>query len=76
MKLVAALGFLALTAGAASAAPVPPYAAAAVADASRPKTDVSKDILRDPADTLAFAGVRPGMKVAELAQRAAITPAS
>jgi len=67
MKLAAALVCLTLTAGPALAAHIPPHVAAAIADASRPKDEVSHDILRDPADTLAFAGVRPGMKVAELA---------
>ncbi|MGA2952668.1 MAG: methyltransferase [Caulobacteraceae bacterium] len=67
MRFVAALAFLTLTAGAASAADVPSYVAAAIADPSRPKDDVSHDVLRDPAETLVFAGVTPGMKVAELA---------
>src|SRR5580704_9649423 len=67
MRLVAALAFLSLTAGAASAADTPSYVAAAIADPSRPKDDVSHDVLRDPAETLVFAGVTPGMKVAELA---------
>ena len=51
---------------AAADAPAPVYVAHAVADASRPKDDVSTDALRDPADTLAFAGVKPGMVVGEL----------
>ena len=38
---------------------------AAVADASRPKEDVQRDAQRKPADMLAFAGVKPGDKVAE-----------
>jgi predicted methyltransferase len=67
MKLIAALAFLTLAAGAAAAADIPAYVAAAVADPSRPKDEVAKDALRDPARTLAFAGVKPGMKVAELA---------
>jgi predicted methyltransferase len=66
MRLIAALVFLTLTTSAALAADIPPYVTSAIADPSRPKDDVAKDILRDPADTLAFAGVRPGMKVAEL----------
>jgi predicted methyltransferase len=48
------------------AAYAPAYVAKAVADASRPKVDTDTDVLRDPADTLAFAGVRPGMVVGEL----------
>jgi len=44
----------------------PPAIAAAVADASRPGTDKELDANRKPAETLAFAGVKPGMVVAEL----------
>jgi predicted methyltransferase len=40
--------------------------AAAVADAYRPETDRQRDANRKPAETLAFAGVKPGDKVAEL----------
>jgi len=40
---------------------------AAVADAGRPETDKSVDALRKPAETVEFAGVKPGDKVAELA---------
>jgi predicted methyltransferase len=39
---------------------------AAVADKSRPEADVKRDADRKPADMLAFAGVKPGMKVADL----------
>ena len=53
-------------AGAALAVAPPAYVASAVADPARPKADVATDVLRDPADTLAFAGVKPGMTVAEL----------
>ena len=60
----AALCALALT-GAAVAADVPDYVTKAVADPSRPKTDSVRDSLRAPAETLAFAGVKPGMTVAE-----------
>lgn len=52
-------------AGAAMAAPTPDYVAKAVADPARPKTDSTRDALRAPAETLAFVGVKPGMKVAE-----------
>ena len=47
-------------------AEAPSYIAHAVADSSRPKDDVDTDASRDPADTLAFTGVRPGMVVGEL----------
>ncbi|OYW44512.1 MAG: hypothetical protein B7Z33_11860 [Sphingomonadales bacterium 12-68-11] len=41
--------------------------AAAVADSARPAADTARDANRKPAETVAFAGVRPGAKVAELA---------
>jgi predicted methyltransferase len=45
---------------------VPPAIAAAVADATRPEADKERDVARKPAETVAFAGVKPGMTVAEL----------
>lgn len=42
-----------------------PAIAAAVADASRPAEDVARDAERKPAETLAFAGVKPGDAVAD-----------
>jgi predicted methyltransferase len=66
MKPAIALAVLALSAGNALAAHIPAYVSGAVADQSRPKDDVDTDVLRDPADTLAYSGVRPGMKVGEL----------
>ena len=51
---------------AASAQSVPPAIAAAVADAARPDTDKARDATRKPGEVLAFAGVKPGMVVAEL----------
>ena len=62
---VAALAALCVASGAAMAA-APAFIAHALADPSRPKADTDTDALRDPADTLAFAGVKPGMTVAEL----------
>jgi predicted methyltransferase len=41
--------------------------AAAVADPARPDTDKERDANRKPAETVAFAGVKPGMTIAELA---------
>jgi predicted methyltransferase len=64
--LIPTLALAALFASAAVAAAVPPDIAKAVADPSRPKDDTAADALRDPADTLAFAGVKPGMTVVEL----------
>jgi len=48
-------------------APVASDYALAVSDPARPATDVERDQDRKPAEMLAFAGVKPGMKVAELA---------
>ena len=62
--LRAALLALALS-GAAMAAAIPSYVTRAVADTTRPKADTDRDALRLPAETIAFAGVKPGMKVAE-----------
>ncbi|HEY2033824.1 MAG TPA: hypothetical protein VGH02_09085 [Rhizomicrobium sp.] len=53
--------------GAALAASMPDYVTNAVSDTMRPKADTDRDALRLPAETIAFAGVKPGMKVAELA---------
>jgi len=46
---------------------VSPAITAAVADSARPDTDKERDANRKPAQVLAFAGVKPGMTVAELA---------
>ena len=65
-------GWLALVAGAwlvASASAqtaIESNIATAVADAARPALDKFRDERRKPAQTLAFAGIKPGMKVAEL----------
>ena len=63
-------GLLALgppsTAEAAAQAQVPAFLAAAVANPARPAADVARDANRKPAETLMFAGIAPGMKVAEL----------
>ena len=44
---------------------VPVAIAAAVADAARPEPDKARDAARKPAEIVAFAGVKPGDKVAE-----------
>ena len=66
--LIAAGAAVALTACATTPAeaPVAPDAAwiaAALADPDRPQADRDRDAARKPAETLAFAGVRPGMTV-------------
>jgi predicted methyltransferase len=43
-----------------------PHIAAAVADQQRPPLDRFRDERRKPVQTLAFAGIAPGMKIAEL----------
>jgi predicted methyltransferase len=61
---------LGLTGPGAYAAPqgsVPKYVAEALADKARPATDTERDANRKPAETLAFAGVKPGDAVVELA---------
>jgi predicted methyltransferase len=64
----AALLIPALTASLAWAAPsIPAYISAAVADSARPAEDRQRDTDRKPAETLAFAGVKPGETVVELA---------
>lgn len=76
--LVAALALFALAAcnqqQAAAPAPEAPrevsadaaHILAAVADARRPQDDKDRDAARHPAETLAFAGIEPGDKVADL----------
>ena len=45
---------------------VPAYVTAAVADPGRPDADKGRDADRKPAETVAFAGVKPGDKVVDL----------
>ena len=57
---------LALSAVAAISQAPAPVISAAVADASRPEADKARDANRKPAEVIAFAGLRPGDKVADL----------
>jgi len=73
MQRVAILTGALLTAGlaieAAYAAPnisIPRYITAAISDSARPAADTERDANRKPAETLAFAGVKPGDWVLEL----------
>ena len=50
-----------------AAAGIPKYITAAVSDSARPAADTERDSSRKPAETLAFAGVKPGNWVLELA---------
>lgn len=64
--LAAALAALSLgLAGAALAAAVPANITTALADKSRPEADVKRDAARHPGELLAWAGVKPGEKVAD-----------
>ena len=46
---------------------IPKNVSAAVADSSRPEADKGRDAERKPAECLAFAGIKPGASVIELA---------
>ncbi len=56
---------LTLMTASAHAAPHARSIAAAIADTSRPVSDVRRDADRKPAETLAFAGIKPGDTVAD-----------
>lgn len=43
-----------------------PYIVTAVADPRRPEADTTRDALRHPAEILAFSGVQPGWRVADV----------
>jgi predicted methyltransferase len=60
-----ALAALTLSSSSMAAAAVSPPLSAALADASRPAADVARDAARHPAETLSFAGVKPGDRVAD-----------
>jgi predicted methyltransferase len=63
---IAAFTAVLLSTAAFAADMVPAPIAAAVADAGRPAADKERDANRKPAEVVAFAGVKPGMAVAEL----------
>ena len=70
MKALATAGAVlsSLLAASLAAAPsIPAYITAAVADSARPAEDKQQDVDRQPAATLAFAGVKPGVTVIEIA---------
>jgi predicted methyltransferase len=56
-----------LTAAHAQTPAIPSAIAAAVADSSRPATDIARDANRKPAATLAFIGVKPGDRIGDYA---------
>ncbi|TGX50128.1 methyltransferase [Sphingomonas gei] len=66
MKLTLSVALLALAAPlAAQAQAVSPAVTAALADSARPAADKERDAARHPGELLAFAGVKPGDKVAD-----------
>jgi predicted methyltransferase len=64
---LAALMTLALASAYAAGGTLPAYLTAAVGDSARPAEDTQRDADRKPGETLAFAGVKPGEQVVELA---------
>jgi len=67
-KLTAVAALITLAAAVPGWAQAPsPAIAAAVADTQRPAADTARDAVRKPAEIVAFAGVKPGDKVAEIA---------
>jgi predicted methyltransferase len=65
--IVAAPAVLAQTQPAQPPSAAAPPATTAPITAARPKADIDRDANRKPLEVIAFAGVKPGMKVAELA---------
>ena len=66
--IIAGLLLAAAAPGALRSAPpamIPAFVTTAVADPSRPAPDRQADAIRKPVETLAFAGVKPGMAVGE-----------
>jgi len=61
-----AVVLLASVTGACAASPVPAAVTAAVADSNRPDADRQRDATRKPAESVAFAGIKKGDKVADL----------
>lgn len=53
------------TAAPLAAQTISPALRAALADPARPKADTDRDALRHPGELLAFAGIKPGQKVAD-----------
>jgi predicted methyltransferase len=69
MRTLAVVGVIgaSILAGTCAWAEVSKEISAAISDASRPATDVERDVNRKPAETLAFVGVKPGDKVVDYA---------
>jgi predicted methyltransferase len=65
LAAVCALSFMSTTSVQAASSP-PAFITAAVADKSRPEADTQRDADRKPAESVAFADVKPGSQVVEL----------
>src|SRR6186713_139765 len=65
VSLAAIVGLSIAGTAAVAQSEVPAAISAAVADSGRPEADKARDVHRKPAEIVAFAGVRPGDKVAE-----------
>jgi predicted methyltransferase len=66
VTLVATLGFGAFASAAIAKSDIPKAIAAAVADPARPQADRDRDADRKPAECIAFAGLKPGQRIADL----------
>jgi predicted methyltransferase len=66
-SFVALLGLASMAGGAVSGAGASEAIGVAVSDSGRPTTDTARDNDRKPAEMLAFAGIKPGDKVADYA---------
>ena len=64
--LTIALAFGGIAVAPSAIAQVPAYATAAVAAGDRPAADTARDADRKPAEMVAFAGIKPGDKVADI----------
>jgi predicted methyltransferase len=67
LAALSSVGLAATVAYAALGTAIPQYITAAIADSARPAADSQRDAERKPAECLAFAGVKPGDQVIELA---------
>src|SRR3569833_626937 len=65
LRFATAIAVLSLTAGVAFAA-VPAPIEKSLSDSARPAADTARDANRHPGELIAFAGLKPGMKVVDL----------
>ncbi|HLY79712.1 MAG TPA: methyltransferase [Caulobacteraceae bacterium] len=65
LKLAAGMAGAAVVTAAVAATAIPSYITAAVANPNRPDADKQRDDARKPAETIAFAGIKPGWVIAD-----------